>query len=225
LKEDIGEKMLLQEEREELVKYGKMIIEAGLTTGTGGNFSVYNREKNLMAITPSGIPYVTLKPEDVVIMDLDGNVVDGELVPSSEYAMHSIVYKNREDINAMVHMHSTFCTTLSALNEPLPAVDYLVAFSGGKEVKCAKYATYGTPELAQNAMDALGNQNAVLLANHGLNAVAGNMMMAFATAEQIEFCAEVYIRARSAGTPVILSEEEMTMMVKRFANYGQKQEA
>ena len=217
--------MLLQKEREELVKYGKLIIQAGLTKGTGGNFSVYNREKELMAITPSGIPYMIMTPEEVVIMDLKGNIVEGDLVPSSEHEMHATVYREREDVNAMVHMHSTFCTTLSALNEPLPAVDYLVAFSGDKEVKCAKYATYGTPELAKNAMEAMGKQNAVLLANHGLNAVAGSMMMAFAIAEQIEFCAEVYIRARSAGNPVILSDEEMERMVKRFANYGQKKEA
>lgn len=216
--------MLLEKERNELVKYGRMIIQAGLTKGTGGNFSIYNREEGLMAITPSGIPYMVMNPEDVVIMDLKGNVVEGDLIPSSEHAMHSVVYEKREDINAMIHMHSMFCTTLSALNEPLPAVDYLVAFSGDKEVKCAKYATYGTVELAHNALEALGNQNAVLLANHGVNAVAGNMMMAFAIAEQIEFCAEVYIRARSAGTPVILSDEEMAMMVKRFENYGQKKE-
>lgn len=222
IKRDIH--MLLQEEREELVKYGKLIIQAGLTKGTGGNFSVYNREQGLMAITPSGIPYMVMTPEDIVIMDLNGHVVEGTLIPSSEHEMHATVYREREDVNAMVHMHSTFCTTLSALNEPLPAIDYLVAFSGDKEVKCAEYATYGTPELAANAMKAMGKQNAVLLANHGLNAVAGNMMMAFAIAEQIEFCAEVYIRARSAGTPVILSDEEMTMMVKRFANYGQRKE-
>ncbi len=219
------ELMLLQKEREELVKYGKLIIQSGLTTGTGGNFSVFNREEGLMAITPTGIPYMIMKPEDIVIMDLKGNVVDGELLPSSEHEMHATVYREREDVNAMVHVHSIFCTTLSAMNEPLPAVDYLVAFSGGPEVKCAEYATYGTPELAANAMKTMGKQNAVLLANHGLNAVAGNMMMAFAIAEQIEFCAQVYIRARSAGKPVILSDEEMNMMVKRFANYGQRKEA
>ncbi len=217
--------MLLKEERVELVKYSKMIIGVGLTTGTGGNFSIYNREKGLMAITPTGIPYVVMKPEDIVIMDLEGNVVDGELDPSSEFAMHSMAYKTREDVNAMIHMHSTFCTTLSTLNEPLPAVNYLVAFSGDKEVKCAEYATYGTKELAENATKTMGKQNAVLLANHGLNAVAGNMMTAFAIAEQIEFCAEVYIRGRSAGTPVVLSDEEMTIMVKRFADYGQRKEA
>lgn len=216
--------MILQKEREEIVKYGKLIIEAGLTKGTGGNFSIYNREEKLMAITPSGIPYLVMKPEDVVVMDLNGNIVDGNLIPSSEHVMHSMVYENRDDVNAMVHVHSKFCTTLSALNEPLPAVDYLVAFSGGKEVRCAEYATYGTVELAENALKTLGKQNAVLLANHGLNVVAKDMMTAFAVAEQLEFCAEVYIRARSAGTPVILSDEEMTMMVKRFAGYGQKVE-
>lgn len=216
--------MKLQEERNELVKYGKLIIQAGLTKGTGGNFSIYNRKEKLMAITPSGIPYMVMQPEEIVIMDLHGNIVEGDLIPSSEHEMHATVYREREDANAMIHIHSTFCTTLSALNEPLPAVDYLVAFSGGKEVKCAEYATYGTPELAANAMKTMGKQNAVLLANHGLNVVADSMMMALAIAEQIEFCAEVYIRARSAGTPVILSEEEMTMMVKRFANYGQRKE-
>lgn len=216
--------MLLQKEREELVTYGKRILEAGLTKGTGGNFSIYNREQKLMAITPSGIPYTILNPEENVVMDLNGHIVDGDQIPSSEHEMHSTVYRERDDVNAMVHVHSIFCTTLSALNEPLPAVDYLVGFSGGKEVKCAEYATYGTPELAANAMKALGKQYAVLLANHGLNVVAASMMQAFAIAEQIEFCAEVYIRARSAGTPVILSDDEMDRMVRRFATYGQRKE-
>ncbi len=216
--------MLLQEERKTLVEYGKKIIDSGLTTGTGGNFSMYNREKNLMAITPSGVPYHSMKEEDIVVMDLEGNIVEGECVPSSEHQMHAIAYKNRDDINAMVHVHSTFAATVSTLRKPLPAVDYLVAFSGGKEVPIAEYATYGTKELAENAMKAMGKQNAVLLANHGLNVVAKDMMTAFAVAEQLEFCAELYVRASAMGQPVILDEEEMTMMVERFKGYGQKRE-
>lgn len=214
--------MLLQKEREDIVKFGKHMLRSGLTRGTGGNLSIFNRESGYMAISPSGIPYEDMLPEDVVIMDLEGNVVDGALVPSSEYGMHSIVYKNRNDVNAMVHVHSTFATTVSCLNIDLPAVDYLVAFSGGSSVKCAKYATYGTPELAKNALEAMGSQTAVLLANHGMNVVAGSIDMAFAIAEQLEFCAELYCRARSMGQPVILPEAEMTMMVERFKDYGQK---
>lgn len=214
--------MILQKEREAVVKYGKLMLSTGLTRGTGGNLSVYNREEKLMAISPSGIPYTEILPEDVVIMDLEGNVMNGDLVPSSEHGMHSIVYKNRQDVNAMIHVHSTFATTVSCLNIDLPAVDYLVAFSGGKSVKCAKYATYGTEQLAKNALEALGSQSAVLLANHGMNVVSASIEMAFATAEQIEFCAELYCRAKSMGTPVILEDSEMTMMVERFKNYGQR---
>jgi len=214
--------MILKEEREEIIKYGRLMLTSGLTKGTGGNLSIYNRKEKLMAITPSGIPYFDIKPEDIVVMDLDGNIVGGERVPSSEYNMHAMIYMNRSDVNGIVHAHPVFSTTVSALNEELPAVDYLVAFSGGATVKCAKYATYGTVELAENALKAMGNQNAVLLANHGLNAVAGDLKTAFAIAEQIEFCAEIYVRARSIGKPVILSDEEMNMMVKRFVNYGQR---
>lgn len=214
--------MILQSEREKLVQYGKLMLSTGLTRGTGGNLSIYNRERNLMAISPSGIPYMEMLAEDVIVMDLDGNIVEGDLVPSSEHGMHSIVYKNRGDVNAMVHMHSTYATTISCLNIDLPAVDYLVAFSGGKSVKCAKYATYGTEELAKNALETMGNQSAVLLANHGMNVVAGSIEMAFATAEQLEFCAELYCRSKSMGEPVILADSEMAMMVERFKGYGQK---
>lgn len=214
--------MILKEEREEIIKYGRLMLTSGLTKGTGGNLSIYNRKEKLMAITPSGIPYFDIKPEDIVVMDLDGNIIGGERVPSSEYNMHTMIYMHRNDVNGIVHAHPVFSTTVSALNEELPAIDYLVAFSGGATVKCAEYATYGTLELAENALKAMGNQNAVLLANHGLNAVAGDLKTAFAIAEQIEFCAEIYVRARSIGKPVILSDKEMNMMVKRFVNYGQR---
>ncbi len=214
--------MLLQKEREEIVAFGKLMLSSGLTRGTGGNLSIFNREKGLMAISPSGIPYEQTEVEDVVIMDLDGNIVEGDRVPSSENVMHAIVYKKRDDVDAMVHVHSTYATTISCLNESLPAVDYLVAFAGGKEVPCAKYATFGTPELAENAIEAMGSLNAVLLANHGMNCVAKDMSTAFAIAEQLEFCAELYVRARSIGTPVILDDAEMERMLVRFSNYGQR---
>lgn len=214
--------MLMQKAREQIVHYGKLLLSSGLTRGTGGNLSVYDDELKLMAISPSGIPYEETTIEDIVILDLKGNVVEGTREPSSEHMMHAIVYQHRPNLGGMVHVHSTYATTISCLNESLPAVDYLVAFSGGNEVPCAPYATYGTKELAINALETMGQLNAVLLANHGMNCVAHDLPTAFAIAEQLEFCAELYVRARSIGKPVILPENEMTHMLTRFANYGQK---
>ena len=212
--------MLLQKEREMIVAYGKRMLSAGLTRGTGGNLSIYDRNLELMAITPSGIPYEEIEVEDIMIMKLDGTIVEGNKTPSSEHAMHEIVYRTREDVGAMLHVHSTFAVTLACLNEDLPAVDYMVAYSRGRSVKCAPYASFGTPDLAVNALKTMGDQNAVLLANHGMNVVGPDLPKAFAIAEQLEFCAELYVRARTIGKPVILPDDEMDQMVKRFIQAG-----
>ena len=212
--------MLLQKEREMIVAYGKRMLSAGLTRGTGGNLSIYDRNLELMAITPSGIPYEEIEAEDIMIMKLDGTIVEGNKTPSSEHAMHEIVYRTREDVGAMLHVHSTFAVTLACLNEDLPAVDYMVAYSRGRSVKCAPYASFGTPDLAVNALKTMGNQNAVLLANHGMNVVGPDLPKAFAIAEQLEFCAELYVRARTIGKPVILPDDEMDQMVERFKIAG-----
>ncbi|MGG1664062.1 L-fuculose-phosphate aldolase [Brevibacillus sp. NRS-1366] len=212
--------MLLKKERELIVAYGQKLIKHGLTTGTGGNLSVFSREQRLMAITPSGMDYFEIEPEDVVILDLEDNIVDGNKVPSSEYQMHKIFYKNRTDINAVVHTHSKFSTTIASLNWSIPAVHYLVAFAG-KDVRCAKYATYGTSELAENAFVAMEDRNAVLLANHGLLTGADTLPRAFDIAEEIEFCAEIYYRTKCIGEPVILPEAEMDLMAEKFKTYGQ----
>lgn len=212
--------MLLQKEREVIVAYGKRMLSAGLTRGTGGNLSIYDRNLELMAITPSGIPYEEIEAEDIMIMKLDGTIVEGNKTPSSEHAMHEIVYRTREDVGAMLHVHSTFAVTLACLNEDLPAVDYMVAYSRGRSVKCAPYASFGTPDLAVNALKTMGDQNAVLLANHGMNVVGPDLPKAFAIAEQLEFCAELYVRARTIGKPVILPDDEMDKMVERFKIAG-----
>ncbi|MFT9494129.1 L-fuculose-phosphate aldolase [Anaerosolibacter sp.] len=213
--------MLLQQERELIVEYGKKLITSGLTKGTGGNISIYNRNENLIAISPSGLDYFKTKPEDIVVLNLEGTILEGDKKPSSELEMHSIFYKNREDISAVVHAHSTFATTIACLNWEIPAVHYLVAFAG-KNVRCAKYATFGTQELATNAFKGMEDRNAVLLANHGLLAGADNIHQAFNIAEEIEFCAEIYYRTKGIGDPVILPEEEMELMLVKFKSYGQK---
>jgi L-fuculose-phosphate aldolase len=213
--------MILEEERKKIVKYGKKLIESGLTKGTGGNISIYNKDENLMAISPSGIDYFKTKPEDVVVLDLDGNIVDGDRKPSSEYPMHKIFYEKRDDIKAVVHAHSVYSTTISTLRWDIPALSYLVPFAGGKKIPCAEYATFGTQELAENNYKAMEGYKACLMANHGLLAGSGDISTAFMIAEQVEFIAELFYRAKSIGDPVILADSEMELMLEKFKSYGQ----
>lgn len=216
--------MLLEKERKEVVKYGKKMILDGLTKGTGGNISILNREKRLMGITPSGIDYMEMKPEDIVIIDVDsGKIVDGDRVPSSESDMHRIFYKYRDDINGMVHTHSKYATALSCTNKKLPAVHYLLAVAG-VDVPCAEYATYGTVKLAKNAFKAMEGTKAVLLSNHGMIAGGETLGEAYNITENVEFCCELYSISKTLGEPNILSNEEMTMMIERFKNYGKRVE-
>ena len=212
---------MYMKERKEVVDYCKMLISRGLTKGTGGNISLFNREANHMIISPSGIDYDVMTAEDVVVCDLQGNVINGDKKPSSEYPMHAIFYEKRTDINAIVHTHSLNATVLASLRWELPAVSYLVAYAG-ENVRCAKYASFGTPELATNAFEGMKDRQAVLLANHGLLAGSNNLPTAFSIAEEIEFCCEVYVKAKSIGNPVILDQTEMKSMAEKFKTYGQK---
>ncbi len=212
--------MLLQRERGSVVEYGKMLVTRNLTKGTGGNISLYSREKKLMAISPSGMDYFKTQPEDVVVMDLDGQIIDGERVPSSESDMHRIFYIERQDVNAVVHTHSTYAATLACLRKSLPPVHYLIGFAG-RDVRCTEYAAFGSPELARVAFEGMRDRYCVLLGNHGLLAAGPDIAYAFNTAEEIEFVCELYCRALSIGTPVILTDSEMDTVLKKFQTYGQ----
>ena len=213
--------MLLGELREKVVEYGKMLLERDLTTGTGGNISIFHRESGLVVISPSGLDYMETRANDVVVMNLDGAVIDGDRKPSSEYELHRIFYQNRDDLSALVHTHSIYATTISCMNWDLPPVHYMVAVAGDN-VRCADYATFGTKELAENAFKAMENRKAVLLANHGMLAGATTVEQAFKIAEDIEFCCELYYRTRSMGEPVVIGQEEMVRMRDKFRKYGQK---
>lgn len=212
--------MLLQAERQAIVKFGQKMITSQLTTGAGGNLSIFDRASGQVAISPSGIEYFDLQPEDVVITDLDGQVIEGQYTPSSELGFHLALYRQRPDVNAVLHTHSVYATTIACLGWEIPAVHYLVGFSGHK-VPLAPYATFGTPELARNVATGIGEYNAVLLANHGLVAVGADLGRAFNTAEEIELVARIYYQAESVGTPVILPGEEMDRVLDKFATYGQ----
>ena len=212
--------MLMENERKLIVEYGKLLVTKGLTTGTGGNISIFDKEKKYFAISPSGIDYFETKPEDVVIMDLDGKVVDWIRKPSSEWMMHMIFYKKRDDVEAVVHTHSRFASTISCMRWEIPALHYYVAFAG-KTIPCAEYASYGTQELADNAFEGMGEGKAALLANHGLITIGRSVKEAFLIAEMSEEMAEYYYRTKSIGEPVLLDEKEMENMLVRFKSYGQ----
>ena len=211
---------MLKEIREKIVEYGRMLLEKNLTTGTGGNISIYDRESGLIAISPSGIDYMETKIEDIVLMNLNGEIVEGHRKPSSEHELHRIFYNNREDISALVHTHSIYAATISCMNIDLPPVHYMVAVAGDN-VRCAEYATFGTKELARNALKGMKDRKAVLLANHGMLAGADTIERAFTIAEDIEFCCELYYRTKSIGEPVLIKPDEMIRMREKFKTYGQ----
>ena len=213
--------MKLAEERNLIVEYGKKLIASQLTTGSGGNLSIFNRKENLIAIKPSGMDYLLMQPEDVVVLSPDGEIVEGSRLPSSETKFHLALLNHRTDINAVVHTHQVYATTIACMNWELPAVHYLVGFSGNK-VPLAKYATYGSQELSDNILEAIGNYNACLMANHGIVTVGASILSAFAVAEEIELVARLYVQCKSMGEPVILSKEEMVVVGEKFKTYGQR---
>lgn len=213
--------MLMQKERDLVVEYGKKMSSAGLSKGTSGNISAFNRELGYMAISPSGIGYFETLPEDVVIMDINGNVVEGDRKPSSEYDLHLSFYRAKPEANAVVHTHSTYCTTFACLRLPIDAIHYVIGTAGSDVINCAEYATYGTPELAHNAISACGEARAVLLANHGLVVTGPNLPKAFSLAENMEFIAEMQYRAMCVGKPAVLDHEEMVRVMDKFKTHGQ----
>ena len=210
--------MLMKEARGGLIAYGKKLVDAGLTKGTGGNLSVYDPQTGLMAITPSGIDFYQIQPEDMVIMNLEGEVVQGHRRPSSEWQMHALLYKRRKDMTAVIHAHTTYATVFAVLREAIPPSHYMIAVAG-KEVPCADYATYGTMDLAENACKAMGDRYAVLLANHGIIAGKDSLAEAFNIIEEVEFVAKIHLMARAIGNPVILDDTEMTKMLDKFQDY------
>lgn len=213
--------MRLEKERVLLAEYGRHMSCGGLSVGTSGNLSVYNPETGLMAITPSGLDYESTTPEDIVLMDLNARVAEGERKPSSEWALHTNFYRRHPSARAVVHTHSVYCTTLACLGRPLEAVHYAIADAGVSRVPVASYCLFGSEALAETAVEVCGDGRAVLLANHGLVVWHESLPKAFALAQSMEFVAELQWRAMAVGTPNILTEEQMTEALNRFQTYGQ----
>ena len=216
--------MLMEDARERIVAFGKRIATEGLAVGTSGNLSEYDPATGLMAISPSGLGYFETTPQDVVVLRLDGSVVEGSRRPSSEAPLHAEVYRRRSAARAVVHTHSPYATTLAALGEPIRAVHFTIADSGAEEVPLSPYVTFGTPELAVSVGATFGEHphvNAVLMENHGLIACGPSMDAAFGLAVNLEFVSRIQWQAECVGMPRVLSGEEVTGVSKRFETYGQ----
>jgi len=195
---------------------------SGFVTGTSGNVSARTPEGAVL-ITPSGLDYGGLEPQDVVLVSAEGQVLEGSLEPSSETAMHTGIYRARPEVGAVVHTHARFATTLACLGWSIPPVHYmLTTLSEDGAVPLAPYATYGTEALARYAGEALGpSKKACLLQNHGTIAVGESPGEAFSRTVVLEEMAEIYYRAKLAGEPVLLTEEQVAETAAKIAGYGQ----
>jgi L-fuculose-phosphate aldolase len=201
----------------EIIKYSKMLNSKKLSALRSGNISV--RYKNGFYITPSGKKYSSLKNKDIVFVMLEGVFDKKKGIPSSEWKFHQDIYRNKNDAKAIVHTHSTNATAISTHKKDIPAFHYMVAMAGGHNIKCAKYATYGTRELSKNILKALNGRKACLIANHGQIAFDKNLPKAFELAEEVENISLQYITALKLGNPKILSLKEMNKVLSKAKNY------
>ena len=193
--------------RFEVIQYAKMLNSKKLSTLRSGNISV--RYKDGFLITPSGAKYSSLKKKDIVFVSLKGIFDKKKGIPSSEWRFHQDIYLNKKKANAIVHAHSSYATAISTHRKSIPAFHYMVTMAGGNDIKCAKYATYGTRDLSRNILKALQNRYACLIGNHGQIAYSENLSKAFELAEEVENLSNQYINALKIGKPKILSSKEM----------------
>jgi len=210
--------------KELIVDTGKTMLEEGLTVGTWGNISARDPETGWVYISPSGMDYREITTDDVVVIDLDVNIVDGMRIPSIEKETHLAVYRARSDVNAVIHTHPLYSTVLGINHMDLPAVSEDFAQIVGDKIICSEYALPGTKELGENVAVGLGTErNAVLLPNHGAINVANDMKTAITVCHVVEKSAQIYILALSIGTPHLISSEDIKAMQDYKKNhYGQR---
>ncbi|MDA9624315.1 class II aldolase/adducin family protein [Pelagibacteraceae bacterium] len=205
----------------EIIKYSKKLNIINLSTLRSGNISARVKEKGIdgFYITPTGVKYSSLKIKDIVFVSLKGFYDKKKNKPSSEWRVHQDIYVNKKEAKAIVHAHSTCATAISSHQKNIPAFHYMVAVAGGEDLKCTKYATFGTKQLSRNVIKALKNRSACLIANHGQVAFGVNLEKAFELAQEIENICHQYINALRIGIPKILSKKEMKIVLGKFRNY------
>jgi len=209
----------MNDPRADLIATARALQPAGLNKGSAGNVSV--RDGDGFLITPTGLPYDTLVPDDIPRMTADGSH-GGNRKPSSEWRFHRDLYAARPEVGAVLHAHSPFAVSLACLRRDIPPFHYMIARFGGDTIRCANYAIFGSAELSTAAMRAMAARKGCLLANHGLLVAGGDLAEALALAIELEELCEQYWRACQIGKPVLLTAAEMRLVCERFGTYGQQ---
>lgn len=207
----------MQAQREKLIEITRKLSMLGLNQGTAGNVSV--RSNDGFLLTPSGVKTEEMTSHDMVWMDFDGKS-QGEREPSSEWRFHRDILQARPEVGAVVHTHSMFATTLACLRKDIPPFHYMIALVGGTCIRCAPYALFGSQALSDNALQALQDRKACLLANHGMIALGRDLDHALDMTVEVETLCEQYWRALQLGEPYLLTEQEMAEVFERFKSYG-----
>ncbi|MEU8973514.1 class II aldolase/adducin family protein [Streptomyces monashensis] len=204
----------------ELVATARRTVADGLVVGTSGNVSA--RVGDRVLVTPSGVPYDRLTPDDLTCVDLAGRQVLGTLVPTSELPLHLAVYRTT-DARAIVHTHAVHATAVSTLVPELPPVHYMTGALGGP-VRVAPYATYGTDELAANMLRALADRSGCLLQNHGTITYGTTLDQAYDRTAQLEWMCRLWLTASSVPglTPSLLTEAQLAEAAEKLRGYGQR---
>ena len=205
--------------RVRIIEAARRMNASGINQGRSGNVSA--RVEGGFLVTPTGVPYEHLNVADLVFMRRDGQR-EGTYTPSSEWRLHRDIYERYPEAGAVVHTHSSYATAIACLRKPIPAFHYEIAFVGGNDIRCAEYATFGTQELSDNALAALQDRRACLLANHGVAALGQDVEGAFSMADKVEALARLYWQALQVGEPVLLDEVEMSRVLERFKTYGRE---
>ncbi len=209
--------------RAEMVNICRRMNSSGINQGTAGNLSV--RLAKGFLITPSGLPYDTMTPQDIVEMDFDGTYAGRR--PSSEWRFHRDILKARDDVDVVLHCHSIYATTLACHHKSIPSFHYMTGVAGGTDIRCAQYATFGTQALSDNALVALKDRKACLLGQHGQISLGKTMEAALWLAIEVESLSRMYVQALTLGEPPVLPDEEMARVLEqmRRMSYGLGPEA
>ncbi len=213
---------MLETIKTELHKLHLMLPQEGLVTWTSGNVSARDPQTGLVVIKPSGIMYDDLRPEDHVVLDLDGNIVEGTLKPSSDTASHLYIYRHKPEVNGIVHTHSPYATAFAAVGQPIPVYLTAIADEFGQAIPCAGFALIGGEEIGQQVVDHIGTCAAVLLKNHGVFTVGKNARAAVKAAIMVEDIAKTVHLALQLGAPDVIPADDVTKLHYRYTHvYGQ----
>ena len=217
---------MIEELKQQVITFAQKLNSTNLSPLRSGNVSIRAKKDDVdgFLLTPSGIKYETLKTDDIVFLSLreeynNLKMFNSSLNPSSEWRFHQDIYRKKPEAKAIVHAHSPHATAVSAHGKTIPAFHYMVALAGGDDIKCAEYATFGTPELSINLLKALENRKACLMSNHGQLTFGANLKQAFELAEEVENICHQYIIALKIGNPKILSKTEMSKILDKIIHY------